>query len=78
MYPNRVIIFLKDNNGNTVQESLEYSGCFDDGLVISPNEEFKFEFEIESGYTLNDSQRIVFKYSDTDFKEYDVKFFEEI
>ncbi len=83
MYPNRIIVFLKDSNGNIVQQSLEYSGCFNEDLIINPNGEFKFDLEIEEGYTLIDSKRIIFKYSDTDFsnsefKEYDLKFFEEI
>lgn len=78
LYPNQVMIFLKDQNGDIVQKTIEYSGCFFEGLVIKPNTEFKFEIEIPEGHILLKDKGIMFKYSDLEFRMYETRNFKEM
>ena len=78
LYPNQVMIFLKDQNGDIVQKTIEYSGCFFEGLVIKPNTEFKFEIEIPEGHILLKNKGIMFKYSDLEFRMYETRNFKEM
>lgn len=78
LYPNQVMIFLKDQNGKIVQKTIEYSGCFFEGLVIKPDAEFKFEIEIPEGHILLKNKGIMFKYSDLEFRMYETRNFKEM
>ncbi|MBQ8379661.1 MAG: hypothetical protein IJX34_02475 [Clostridia bacterium] len=78
LYPNQVMIFLKDQNGDIVQKTIEYSGCFFEGLVIKPSTEFKFEIEIPEGHILLKDKGIMFKYSDLEFRMYETRNFKEM
>lgn len=78
LYPNQVVYFVKNSDGDIVQRSLEYSGCFDDSLEFDEGETFEFEITLEENEELDSSKGIVFKYSDTSFRSYDITFFEEI
>lgn len=78
LYPNQVMIFLKDQNGDIVQKTIEYSGCFFEGLVIKPGAEFKFEMEIPEGHILLENKGIMFKYSDLEFRMYETRNFREM
>lgn len=78
LYPNRVIIFLEDQEGDIVQKTIEYSGCFFEELVIKPSAEFKFEMEIPEGHVLLKDKGIMFKYSDLDFRMYETRNFKEM
>ena len=78
LYPSQVIVFLKDSKGNTIQKTIEYAGCFFEGLVIKPNAEFEFELDIPSEYTLARNKGIIFRYSDLEFRMYDTKIIEKM
>lgn len=78
LYPNQVMIFLKDQNGDIIQKTIEYSGCFFEGLVIKPGAEFKFEMEIQEGHILLKNKGIMFKYSDLEFRMYETRNFKEM
>lgn len=76
LYPGRIIYFLKDKEGYIIQKSIEYAGCFFEGLVISPNGKHDFEADIPyNDYTLDSSKQIVVEYSDLEFKDTNVRFF---
>lgn len=73
LYPNQIIMLFKDkSDGRIYQKTLEYSGCFDEGKVINPGTEFSFEIDIPENSTFLATKGITLKYSDTDFKEYQV------
>ncbi len=75
VYPGRVIYFLKDSDGNTIQKSIEYAGCFFEGLVISPKKSLDFEQDIPKGLYFNNSKKTIVEYSDLEFKSTNVRFF---
>lgn len=75
LYPGRIVYFLKDKDGYTIQKSIEYAGCFFEGLVISPNKTHNFESDIPEGLTLDNNKNIVVEYTDLEFKNTDVRFF---
>ncbi len=73
LYPNQIIMFFKDNNdGSIYQKTLEYSGCFDEERVIMTGGKFKFELKIPENTTFIAKKGITLKYSDIDFKDYQV------
>ncbi|MBO5476541.1 MAG: hypothetical protein J6A15_02155 [Clostridia bacterium] len=78
LYPNQIMIFLKNQDGKIVQKTIEYAGCFFEGLVIKPGAEFNFEFEIPEGHILLKNKGIMFKYSDLEFRMYETQNFIEV
>lgn len=73
LYPNQIIMLFKDNSDERIyQETLEYSGCFDIEKIINPGGKFEFEFDIPENTTFLPEKGVTFKYSDTDFREYQV------
>lgn len=75
LYPGRIVYFLKDKDGYTIQKSIEYAGCFFEGLVISPSKSHEFESEIPEELTLDSNKNIIVEYTDLEFKNTDVRFF---
>lgn len=75
LYPSQIIFFLKDNDGNTIQKTIEYAGCFFDGLVIKPEQSLEFESNIPQGYFFNDNKSVIVRYTDLDFRTVDTRFF---
>lgn len=74
LYPSQVIFFLMDNEGNIIQKTLEYAGCFDEGLVIKPGKELSFEADIDENTSYYNSKKAIVRYSDLDFREVYTKF----
>ena len=74
LYPSQVIFFLMDNEGNIIQKTLEYAGCFDEGLVIKPGKELSFEADIDENTSYYNSKKVIVRYSDLDFREVYTKF----
>lgn len=77
IYPCQIIYFVKDDAGRTIQNTIEYAGCFDDGLVIEPNKVLDFESNNTQGLLLNTNKPVIVRYSDLDFKEIETRFFEQ-
>ena len=75
LYPSQIIFFLKDEQGNTVQKNIEYAGCFFEGLIIKPSKSLEFESDIPQGYYFNNSKSVIVRYSDTEFKMIETRFF---
>ncbi len=78
LYPSQVIFFTKDDSGRTIQNTIEYAGCFNDNLVIKPNKTLKTDEEQGdmNGLLLNKNKPIIIRYSDIEFREVTTKFFE--
>lgn len=76
LYPAQIIFFLQDNEGNTIQSTIEYAGCFFEGLVIKPNKSLSFEKDIPEGYYFNNSKSVIVRYSDIEFRMIETSFFE--
>lgn len=73
LYPNQVIILFKDNTNNSIyQKTIEYAGCFDKEKVIKSGDEFSFEMEVPENTSFISQKGITFKYSDLEFKEYQI------
>ena len=70
----QVIFFLMDNEGNIIQKTLEYAGCFDEGLVIKPGKELSFEADIDENTSYYNSKKAIVRYSDLEFREVYTKF----
>ncbi len=72
IYPNQIALDFEDKNNVIKQATIEYSGCFFEGLIIKANTTFEFEYEIPEGYTYLVDKGIEFKYSDLSFTNYEV------
>jgi len=70
LYPNEILFNIK-SEGKYIQKGLNYSGCFFEGLVIIPGQDFEFEYDLKSGEELDKEKGIVYKYSDLEFKSYE-------
>lgn len=77
LYPCQIIYFTKDDFGRTIQNTIEYAGCFDDGLVIEPNKNLEFDSNNIGGFLLNPNKPVIVRYADLDFKEINTRFFEQ-
>lgn len=75
LYPGRIVYFLKDKDGYTIQKTIEYAGCFFEGLVISPTKTHEFESDIPNELTLDNNKKIIVEYSDLEFRDIAVRFF---
>lgn len=76
LYPTQIIYFLYDGNGHTIQKTIEYAGCFDEGLVIKPENTLEFEEDIDEGYSFYNTKSVIVRYSDLEFKTTETKIFE--
>lgn len=72
IYPNQIALDFKDENDVIKQATIEYSGCFFEGLIIKANTTFEFEYEIPEGYTYLLDKGVEFKYSDLSFTNFNV------
>ncbi len=78
LYPCQVIFFTKDDTGRTIQNTIEYAGCFDDDKVIEANKSFITDNcnNDMKGLLLNKNKPVIVRYSDLDFREINTRFFE--
>lgn len=75
LYPAQIIYFLSDEEGYTIQKTIEYAGCFFEGLVIKSGKTLDFESDIPDNNYFKNSKSVIVRYSDTSFKTIDTRFF---
>lgn len=67
--PSQVIYFVKDKDGNTIQEIIHYETELHEENIISPNQVFGFADEIPEGLNFNNEKKVVFNYLDIESNE---------